>query len=133
VLGFYPQAEVRPNIGALAESPLPAVEYNPAIRGTFWSSAAILFSRMVRSMKSASITTITPSLANPGTRCLLISAESREAFAAVILDHMRQWERITISEPTQRRRGGWWHGTGRVWNETTSASQDRVRGEVTIM
>ena len=73
------------------------------------------------------IVTITPSLARPGSHCLLICAESREAFATVVLELMREWERVEISEPAQLPLSAWWHGSGRVRNKVVAPSRERVR------
>jgi hypothetical protein len=84
-------------------------------------------------MKLGTIVTVTPSLASPGTRCLQISAESREAFASVILELMRHWEHVTIGEPSQLPRSGWWYGTGHLRNEIAATSRERVSGEMTLV
>ena len=78
------------------------------------------------------IVTITPSLARPGSHCLLICAESREAFATVVLELMREWERVEISEPAQLPLSAWWHGSGRVRNKVVAPSRERVRGEMAV-
>ena len=78
------------------------------------------------------IVTITPLLASPGSHRLAICAENREAFASVVLELMRQWERVEISEPSQFPVSGWWHGSGRVRNKVAAPSRDRVRGEMAV-
>ena len=78
------------------------------------------------------IVTITPSLASPGSHRLAICAENREAFASVVLELMRQWERVEISEPSQLEFSGWWHGSGRVRNKVAAPSRVRVRGEMAV-
>jgi hypothetical protein len=84
-------------------------------------------------MKPRTIVTVTPSLASPGTRCLLISAESREAFASVILELMCHWEHVSIGEPTQLPRSGWWYGAGRLRNEIATTSREQVSQEMTLV
>jgi hypothetical protein len=78
------------------------------------------------------IVTLTPLLARPGSHRLAICAESREAFASVVLELIRQWERVEISEPSQLPISGWWHGSGRVRNKVAARSGDRVRSEMAV-
>ena len=78
------------------------------------------------------IVTLTPLLARPGSHRLAICAENREAFASVVLELMRQWERVEISEPPQLPISGWWHGSGRVRNKVAARSGDRVRSEMAV-
>jgi hypothetical protein len=77
------------------------------------------------------IVTITPLLASPGSYRLAICAENREAFASVVMELRRQWERVEISELSQLPLSGWWHGSGRVRNKVIAPSV-RVRGEVAV-
>ena len=52
-----------------------------------------------------------------------VGGRSMRKIASVVLELMRQWERVEISEPSQFPVSGRWHGSGRVRNKVAAPQE----------